>query len=491
MSELIYAKSSQLQKYEPAINVILERYSLTYKLFLKQLDKDFNNPYWIILLLNGEIIGMAIIAELDHIHDEYILKSIKALSGNSYNKILSSKPLYICNFVVTEAYRGKGYGTKILNEIINRNSDRNMTLTVNSENIAAIALYKRAAFNQTGAYGKKYMLMYRPYNNEVEECKIQVPFERVLDFKTARKIKYRERKGESRVQLHWGQRKLHLTEIEFLTLHGDRAKIIVYIGSANGTHIAHLTKMFPEHKFHLYDPAPFDPILSKCPNITMYNQLFLEPDIKGWQGKQTLLISDIRTVPKGWSEKETRKDIGKDMENDVKMNMKLQENVYLGMQSEACMLKFRLPWASGETEYLPGEIRFQPWAPQTSTETRLIILKENQKLVKYDNSTYEDICFRFNTCTRTQTFKNFEDYPILSKLNYGVPKSYDLLAEIKILEEYLLKFHIKSPKTLVEQQLRDIEIFKLQKAFDEVLEKTINKKYKEKIIKHNLQLGVV
>lgn len=37
------------------------------------------------------------------------------------------------------------------------------------------------------------------------------------------------------------------------------------------------------------------------------------------------------------------------------------------------MLKFRLPWRPGETEYLAGEVRLQPYAKPRSTETRLLV----------------------------------------------------------------------------------------------------------------------
>ena len=37
------------------------------------------------------------------------------------------------------------------------------------------------------------------------------------------------------------------------------------------------------------------------------------------------------------------------------------------------MLKFRLPWRAGDTEYLDGEVRLQPYAKPRSTETRLLV----------------------------------------------------------------------------------------------------------------------
>jgi hypothetical protein len=58
---------------------------------------------------------------------------------------------------------------------------------------------------------------------------------------------------------HWGQRKLLLSEIEFLTDWAplDRDSIVVYAGAAPGTHIAFLAEMFPRLSFVLVDPSEF------------------------------------------------------------------------------------------------------------------------------------------------------------------------------------------------------------------------------------------
>jgi hypothetical protein len=42
--------------------------------------------------------------------------------------------------------------------------------------------------------------------------------------------KYRRRKGELKTVIHWGQRKLLLSEIEFLTNCGDQSSLVVYAG---------------------------------------------------------------------------------------------------------------------------------------------------------------------------------------------------------------------------------------------------------------------
>ena len=58
--------------------------------------------------------------------------------------------------------------------------------------------------------------------------------------------------------IHWGQRKLMLSEMELLLLQGTGEGItVVYAGAAPGTHIKLLSELFPSTHFHLYDPAPF------------------------------------------------------------------------------------------------------------------------------------------------------------------------------------------------------------------------------------------
>jgi hypothetical protein len=61
---------------------------------------------------------------------------------------------------------------------------------------------------------------------------------------------------------HWGQRKLLLSEIQFLTKYYDlfdnnKKKYVLYVGAAHGIHIPVLSKLFPELNFILYDPSKF------------------------------------------------------------------------------------------------------------------------------------------------------------------------------------------------------------------------------------------
>ncbi len=69
----------------------------------------------------------------------------------------------------------------------------------------------------------------------VSRCDIK--FQRVVDADYPT-LPYRRRKGEEKTVVHWGQRKLLLSEIEFLTLYGQEGHPVVYAGAAPGELLA-------------------------------------------------------------------------------------------------------------------------------------------------------------------------------------------------------------------------------------------------------------
>ncbi len=83
------------------------------------------------------------------------------------------------------------------------------------------------------------------------------------------------------------------------------------------------------------------------------------------------------------------------------------------------MLKFRLSYEPGTTEYLAGALYFQPYAPLTSTETCLIT--NTTDAITYDNTEYEEQMCYFNHAIRT--------------------KGYDKKCEEHILEQYINSEH--------------------------------------------------
>jgi len=131
-------------------------------------------------------------------------------------------------------------------------------------------------------------------------------FRRILS-DNAKEHEYVTDKGKIKSQLHHGQRKLYFSEVEFLTRFGNKNDIIVYAGAAPGTHIDHLSKMFPDRKFILVDPRPFDPILKKNKKITTKQEYFTNEMAKEYKDrKDVVFISDIRVDPE---EEQVNKDM--------------------------------------------------------------------------------------------------------------------------------------------------------------------------------------
>lgn len=251
---------------------------------------------------------------------------------------------------------------------------------------------------------------------------------------------YKRRTKEVKNVIHWGQRKLLLTEIEFFTMFlRDNPDIetpvyAIYAGASPGTHILYLSKLFPTIHFELYDPREFSNKLLKNTNmIKTHVQYFTDDTAKQWVSsdhpdKTILLISDIRT---GTPEIQTPETV----EERVKIDHDWQQSWYHIIKPERSMFKFRLPWDDKKTEYLDGDIYIQPYPPPTSTETRLIIGKDAGVKI-YNNRKYEEQLFHFNNQTRCMNFNNIL-YDIHSTHKNGLSNDYDSASEVHILEQYL------------------------------------------------------
>ena len=254
-------------------------------------------------------------------------------------------------------------------------------------------------------------------------------FSRKLNPKSRRKKYYKE--NIIKDTIHNGQRKLLMTELEFFTNEysklDNREKICVYIGASTGhdksIHTYTLAQMFPEFTYHLYDIHTFYHKLYELPNVKIYKRYFTDKDSKRYKNKNVFMISDMRDL-----------DIGnaKNKENTSKQNsivyedMKIQMKFYKDMNPKSALLKFRLPWLPGKTSYLDGDIYYQVWQGKHSSETRLV---PNGKMKVYDNTSYEERLFYFNTETR------FRYYPH-EYICYG--HCYDCMSEITILKNYIL-----------------------------------------------------
>lgn len=240
--------------------------------------------------------------------------------------------------------------------------------------------------------------------------------------------KYQRRTGEAKTVEHWGQRKLMLSEIEFLTnfIEVGQCYKVLYVGAAPGRHLKSLIHLFPAvSQWILYDPLPFE-IFPLLEGVSIENRQFTDEEAKRHINEDNLLfISDLRSVGEDLSSEAVEEGVVKDMES--------QKKWHLIMKPEASLLKFRLPYTPGRTLYLDGKLYFQLWAGRTSSETRLVAT--GNKLVEYDHMKYSDKLYHFNTVTRTSYYEHDLD---TTKIGYD--HCYDCSFEIYILTNYLKKF---------------------------------------------------
>eukprot|EP00039_Didymoeca_costata_P023103 m.5971 g.5971 ORF g.5971 m.5971 type:complete len:377 (-) comp3455_c0_seq1:16-1146(-) len=293
--------------------------------------------------------------------------------------------------------------------------------------------------------------------NDAYESHTDVPFVRTLDINNAPREPYRRRTHEEKSVLHWGQRKLLLSEIEFLTLYGHLGNTVVYAGAAPGSHTPYLIELFPKLRWVLVDPAPFSSKLllflkhNKKSDVVLLQEEFTDDLAKDIKQKYSggsvsnesgvkegiLFLSDVRSCD--WlvsSQSEVEKGVWADM--------CAQQRWHEILEPGKSMLKFRLPWHEGKSRYLAGDIHLPMFGPITTTETRLV---PSQGYKEWDNYEYMEQMFFFNTRTRVNQY--WHDAPVGDESD-GFDYCYDCRAEVHVLSQYLKKVANKEGSDLIE-----------------------------------------
>ncbi|CAF1293544.1 unnamed protein product [Adineta steineri] len=240
---------------------------------------------------------------------------------------------------------------------------------------------------------------------------------------------------------HWGQRKLLLTEIEFLTKYDtDDDYRVIYAGAAPGSHLSYLSSLFPKFEFILIDEKEFslmptDGIKIKAENFTddlarYYSQ----------SKKKILFICNVRTYR---PEDNGQNSLIEDMDNQVKWN-----NI---MKPQASLLSFRLPRMPGKILYYEGHQIIEPWASKRSVECRIVV-KKDAKMIGYSYDEFENSIRQFHDITRVMYYEHNMD----EVENEGLDHCYDCRAEIFILQEYIKKF--QKPKTEKDLKIKTAEM---------------------------------
>jgi hypothetical protein len=223
-------------------------------------------------------------------------------------------------------------------------------------------------------------------------------------------LEYRRRRDEEKNCVSYGQRKLLLSLVSFLSKHCRDIEnaVILYAGAAPGLNIGIAASLFPKFSWHLYDPARFGLTTNMEKKIFVYRKYFDDEVATYWAGKQNIIfISDIRTAD--YTKAKNLDENEDQIEHDMEMQRKWVEII----RPIRCQLKFRLSYTlegrKNEFEYFDGIIYKQPFAPQTSTETRLVLSGKDLKYKIYDCNKYEKQLFYHNVVVReTNKYDNPE-----------------------------------------------------------------------------------
>jgi hypothetical protein len=245
---------------------------------------------------------------------------------------------------------------------------------------------------------------------------------RCLDF--VRPIEYSPAVHRMSNALHFGQLKLLLSEIEFLTRYGHLARKVVYVGASPGLHIGVLLKMFPDHKFYLYDPVKvYRGLANQRDRVVINTRPYDARDMKFWSKLHHLLISDMRSFNDGMSFREK--------EECVDYDNAFQLQIHLIARPLMASYKFRTSHLHSVTRIPDGEFTLPVWSRRGSAESRLFAGRDDG-VITLENMPYEHRMFHFQTRIRRYAYQHNEESVQCN--------CYDCVASLHILDEYAHKY---------------------------------------------------
>lgn len=139
------------------------------------------------------------------------------------------------------------------------------------------------------------------------DARSELPYRTKIDFNSLRERRvYRRRKFVSaKSTLHWGQRKLLLSEIDFLRKSCERTpndrRLVVYAGAGPGDHLPLLICLFKDEidAWEFFYPRPMS-WRNNLENVTIheteFNDHLITSLLEKYSEWEIFLISDIRTA---------------------------------------------------------------------------------------------------------------------------------------------------------------------------------------------------
>lgn len=95
--------------------------------------------------------------------DEYIAEASFVFNKEDEDYTIPGKRIYLSRIIVKKDYRGKGYGKKLMNNIIEyakKETYEEISLGVNSDNYVAFKLYVDLGFTKIQYIGEDYDVKY-------------------------------------------------------------------------------------------------------------------------------------------------------------------------------------------------------------------------------------------------------------------------------------------------------------------------------------------
>ena len=280
---------------------------------------------------------------------------------------------------------------------------------------------------------------------------------------------YRVRDDSEKCGIAWGQRKLLLSLVSFLTNFLDKKKRyrVVYAGAAPGINIGIVSQLFPEVIWHLYDPDNISLKTDFTKGIIVYQKKFTDYEAQYWAEQQKLkddiyFISDIRTVDHNRSQNLS------EHEEHILEDMEMQKRWVEIIRPRYSQLKFRPPYSipgvPQTINYFSGIIYKTPWAPQSSTETRLVV-ENNFSYREYNCEIYQSQMFYHNNTLRKT--ENCQDKELVKEL----VNDWDCLCELHIWKKFLERKKINStPEKISNWATEMLNVGRSKKKYD-----TLNK----------------
>jgi dsRNA-specific ribonuclease len=269
----------------------------------------------------------------------------------------------------------------------------------------------------------------------------------------------------SRTVLHNGQRKLFNTLLAFLNKYYDKdIETCLYIGSSPGQNIAAVAELFPKVKFYLYDGKHTK--TKQLPNVEIVRNdknegvKFTDYVLSQFLNRNasTLLFSDIRNVD----------NKGNVTEEIVDSDLNLQLSWITKLKPKAFCLKFRLPYVDPNKskttfkEYVDGLGILQPYAPESTTEIRLMNEsskifdnKGNLKLIKWSLTTHENRMFYLNILIREWAYYTNVDDDVI-----GGDNCFDCALETDICKKFLVSYPNTVQKFSKQEGKTDVSKFR-------------------------------